>query len=257
MINSQGQTLDLKKGINVSYNNVEPATVNAAMERLTRLGVKQTSDGVTTTLSIESDIASPKHYLKPEGSYRLNISSQAIEIVGVDSAGVFNGLQSLASLLMPNSTTVAQVSIDDEPHYPFRGLLVDVARNFHSKAFILRLLDQMAAYKLNKLHLHLGDDEGWRLEIPSLPELTQVSSQRCLDLEDKVCLQPQLGGGVEHNNNVKHYYSVADYQEILQAASARHIQVIPSLDMPGHARAAVKAMLARTCLLYTSPSPRD
>ena len=100
--------------------------------------------------------------------------------------------------------------------------------------------------QLNKLHLHLGDDEGWRLEIPSLPELTQVSSQRCLDLEDKVCLQPQLGGGVEHNNNVKHYYSVADYQEILQAASARHIQVIPSLDMPGHARAAVKAMLART-----------
>ena len=75
VINSQGQTLDLKKGINVSYNNVEPATVNAAMERLTRLGVKQTSDGVTTTLSIESDIASPKHYLKPEGSYRLNILS--------------------------------------------------------------------------------------------------------------------------------------------------------------------------------------
>ena len=240
IVDSHFQTLDLGQGISVSYNKLAPAKVDAALKRLARLGVKQTPSGISTTLSVVADST------KLLGSYQLNVSKQAIAIIGVDSAGVFNGLQSLASLMMPNSLQVAQVRIDDEPHYQFRGLLVDVARNFHSKAFILRLLDQMAAYKLNKLHLHLGDDEGWRLEIPSLPELTQVSANRCFDLNDQLCLQPQLGAGIEQKSSVNGYYSVADYQEILKAASARHIQVIPSLDMPGHSRAAIKAMAART-----------
>jgi hexosaminidase len=240
IVDSHFQTLDLGQGINISYNKLVPSTVEAALNRLARLGVKQTSSGISTTLSVVADSA------KLIGSYRLNVSKQSIEVIGVDSAGVFNGLQSLASLMMPNNLNVAQVRIDDEPHYQFRGLLVDVARNFHSKAFILRLLEQMAAYKLNKLHLHLGDDEGWRLEIPSLPELTQVSAKRCFDLKEQTCLQPQLGAGVEQESSVNGYYSVAVYQEILQAASARHIQVIPSLDMPGHSRAAIKAMTVRT-----------
>ncbi|NRA84546.1 MAG: family 20 glycosylhydrolase, partial [Gammaproteobacteria bacterium] len=106
-------------------------------------------------------------------------------------------------------------------------------------------LDQMAAYKLNKLHLHLADDEGWRLEIPWLPELTDVGSKRCLDFSERTCLLPQLGAGVDTDSAVNGYYSVSDYQEILRAASARHIQVIPSLDMPGHSRSSVKAMTAR------------
>jgi hexosaminidase len=125
-------------------------------------------------------------------------------------------------------------------------LLIDVARNFHDKDFILSMLEQMSAYKLNKLHLHLGDDEGWRLEIPSLPELTEIGASRCFDLKDEQCLVSQLGAGVDKTTEVNGYYSVADYQEILKAASARHIQVIPSLDMPGHSRAAIKAMAART-----------
>lgn len=232
--------IDLSQGLKIAFNNVEPGLVSAAIKRLQRLGINQHVDGFKTLLRIEENAN------KLVGSYQLNINNQGIEIIGVDNTGVFNGLQSLAGLLMPNSQTVAQVRIDDEPHYQFRGLLVDVARNFHSKAFILRLLEQMSAYKLNKLHLHLGDDEGWRLEIPSLPELTQVSAQRCLDLEDALCLQPQLGAGVSPENAVNGYYSVADYQEILKAATARHIQVIPSLDMPGHSRAAIKAMAARS-----------
>jgi len=137
------------------------------------------------------------------------------------------------------------LAVVDEPHYAFRGMLVDVARNFHSKVFILKLLDQMAAYKLNKLHLHLGDDEGWRLEIPSLPELTDIGANRCFDLNETTCLIPQLGAGIDKNSSVNGYYTVSDYQEILQAASARHIQVIPSLDMPGHSRSSMKAMTAR------------
>ena len=239
-LDNEGKTLSLAAGINVSYNNVEPSLVKAALERLARLGIKQSKVGIDVKLAVA---AQPD---KLSGSYQLLVNTQGIKITGVDNAGVFNGLQSVAALLMPGSNEISQLSIDDEPHYQFRGLLVDVARNFHSKAFILRLLDQMAAYKLNKLHLHLGDDEGWRLEIPSLPELTEIGANRCFDLEDENCLQPQLGAGINSNNSVNGFYSVADYQEILKAATARHIQVIPSLDMPGHSRAAVKAMAART-----------
>ncbi|MCP4321889.1 MAG: family 20 glycosylhydrolase [Alteromonadales bacterium] len=229
----------IPQGILVDYGNVKPASVNAALSRLTRLGIKQNKAGLPVYLSI---IENEKRLI---GSYQLSITDTAITLVGVDENGVFNGLQSLASLATVGSTRLPKLIVNDEPHYTFRGMLVDVARNFHSKDFILTLLDQMAAYKLNKLHLHLGDDEGWRLEIPSLPELTDIGSKRCFDPSEEHCLISQLGSGVDGTSSVSGYYSVSEYSEILRAATARHIQVIPSLDMPGHSRAAMKAMLAR------------
>lgn len=123
--------------------------------------------------------------------------------------------------------------------------MVDVARNFHSKEAILSTIDQMAAYKLNKLHLHLSDDEGWRLEIPGLPELTDIGSQRCFDLDEKSCLLPQLGSGSTTDNFGSGHFSRADYVEILKYAKARSVEVIPEIDMPAHARAAVVSMEAR------------
>jgi hexosaminidase len=230
---------DISKGFAISLGNVEATEVDAALSRLTTLGVKQNVAGLPLRLSIA------KNDKKLIGSYRLNITAEEITIIGVDGNGVFNGLQSLASLITVGEARVPMLVVEDEPHYAFRGMLVDVARNFHSKAFILKLLDQMAAYKLNKLHLHLGDDEGWRLEIPSLPELTDIGSKRCFDVTETTCLMPQLGAGVDASSSVNGYYSVSDYQEILQAATARHIQVIPSLDMPGHSRSSMKAMTAR------------
>ncbi|MCW8833289.1 MAG: carbohydate-binding domain-containing protein [Colwellia sp.] len=233
------EVADISQGIKVNLTNVAQFKVNAALDRLARLGLKQNEFGLPVQLAVVLDAS------KAIGSYQLSISKQEISITGVDATGVFNGLQSLASLYTVGSTSLPLLHIEDEPHYAFRGMLVDVARNFHSKAFILSLLDQMAAYKLNKLHLHLGDDEGWRLEIPSLPELTEISSKRCFDTQEQTCLIPQLGAGVDTSSSVNGYYSVSDYAEILQAATARHIQVIPSLDMPGHSRAAMKAMTAR------------
>jgi len=232
--------LDLSSGINVNYGNVKEDDVAVAVKRLVSLGINNSVQGEKVSLSITED----KN--KMIGSYQLTITDTGIEVDGVDAAGVFNGLQSLSSLVTLGSTKVPLLVAIDEPHYEFRGLLIDVARNFHDKAFILSMLEQMSAYKLNKLHLHLGDDEGWRLEIPSLPELTDISAARCFDLKDEQCLVAQLGAGVDKTSEVNGYYSVADYQEILKAASARHIQVIPSLDMPGHSRAAIKAMAART-----------
>jgi hexosaminidase len=230
---------DISKGIAISLGNVKHNDVDASIARLDSLGVKQNPDGLPLHLSIVSNKD------KVIGSYSLTITDKNIAIVGVDGNGVFNGLQSLASLVTVGESRIPMIAVADEPHFAFRGMLVDVARNFHSKEFILKLLDQMAAYKLNKLHLHLGDDEGWRLEIPSLPELTDIGAKRCFDVTEENCLISQLGAGVDENSSVSGYYSVSDYHEILQAATARHIQVIPSLDMPGHSRASIKAMTAR------------
>ncbi|HBY86079.1 MAG TPA: beta-N-acetylhexosaminidase [Colwellia sp.] len=230
---------DISQGIAISLGNVHHNDVDAAISRLDNLGVKQNSEGLPLHLSIVSNKD------KVIGSYRLTVTDKEITIVGVDGNGVFNGLQSLASLVTVGEPRIPIIEVVDEPHFAFRGMLVDVARNFHSKEFILKLLDQMAAYKLNKLHLHLGDDEGWRLEIPSLPELTDIGAKRCFDVTEENCLISQLGAGVDENSSVSGYYSVSDYHEILQAATARHIQVIPSLDMPGHSRASIKAMTAR------------
>ncbi len=231
--------VDLSKGVHFNLGNVNKEDVTVAIERLTLLGVTQKAKGLLIALRINADKS------KKIGSYELNVTPNGITVEGVDASGVFNGLQSLASLISLDKTTIPAMQIIDEPHYAFRGMLIDVARNFHSKAFILTLLDQMAAYKLNKLHLHLGDDEGWRLEIPSLPELTEVGSKRCFDTSEENCLISQLGAGNNVKAPVNGYYSVSDYAEILQAATARHIQVIPSLDMPGHSRAAIKAMTVR------------
>ena len=230
---------DISQGVAISLGNVKHHDVDAAISRLETLGIKQNSVGLPLYLSIVTNND------KVIGSYHLTVTDKEITIVGVDGNGVFNGLQSLASLVTVGESRIPMIVVDDEPHFAFRGMLVDVARNFHSKEFILKLLDQMAAYKLNKLHLHLGDDEGWRLEIPSLPELTNIGAKRCFDVTEENCLISQLGAGVDENSSVSGYYSVSEYHEILQAASARHIQVIPSLDMPGHSRASIKAMTAR------------
>jgi hexosaminidase len=125
--------------------------------------------------------------------------------------------------------------------------MLDVARNFQPKPLVLRTLDLMARYKLNVLHFHLTDDEGWRVEIPSLPELTSVGARRGHTLDSSRFLAPAYGSGPEVDQPWgSGFFSRADFIEILRYAAARHIEVIPELEIPGHARAAVKAMEART-----------
>lgn len=183
-----------------------------------------------------------------EESYSLTISGNNISIKGSDNAGSFYGIQSLLGLLPAGHLTQVELPplhIDDSPRYHWRGMHYDVGRNFHGKAVTLRLIEQMARHKLNKLHLHLTDDEGWRLQIPGLPELTDVGGTRCFDLSEQSCLLTQLGTGPSKEGSGNGYYTTADFVDILKFAHARHIEVIPEIDMPGHARAAIKAMEAR------------
>ncbi|WP_428657858.1 family 20 glycosylhydrolase [Runella sp.] len=190
--------------------------------------------------------------LSKEG-YRLTVNEKGIEIAAADRPGAFYGVQSLLALLPPSSwgktqtsLSVPGVEVSDLPRFGHRAIMLDIARNFHSKKQLLKLLDLMAFYKLNVLHLHFSDDEGWRLEIPSLPELTQVGAVRGHSNVPLKNLAPAYGSGPDINGAAgTGYYSRLEFVDILRYANARHIKVIPEIEAPGHARAAIKAMEAR------------
>jgi hexosaminidase len=229
-------------------SNVRPG-LEPALQQLLKAGVGGLTRG--PELRIEGG-----HGLPAQG-YQLTVGSGRILIVAAGSAAAAHALRSLAQQVAYEGGRLRPLAIQDSPRLDFRGLHVDVARNFHSKAELLKLVEQMAVYKLNKLHLHLGDDEGWRLEIKTLPELAQVGGFRCHDPSETRCLLPQLGAGPSRDTPVNGYLSQADYSEILAAAKARHIEVIPSFDMPGHSRAAIRSMEARYRRLIAAGRPRE
>ncbi|CAG5118366.1 unnamed protein product, partial [Candidula unifasciata] len=175
---------------------------------------------------------------------KVESSTNTITIRASQPAGAFYAVQTLLSLA-ENNGSIPESHVIDAPRYAYRGILIDVARNFQSKEKIYRYLDVMAMYKLNKLHFHLTDDEGWRLAIPGLEELTELGATRCHDPSRTHCLLPFLGSGPLPGPPGTGYYSVEDYRDILRYATARHIEVIPEIDMPGHSHAAIKAMEAR------------
>ncbi|GAB4017868.1 family 20 glycosylhydrolase [Spirosoma koreense] len=189
-------------------------------------------------------------------AYQLSIDGKGITITGSDAAGVFYGIQSLLALMpvgaytKPTATvTLPYVQIDDAPRFGFRGLHFDVSRNFQTKETILRLLDLLAFYKVNQFLFYTTEDEGWRLEIDGLPELTKVGAQReHTSGKETSVLHPAYGSGPKAYDEGKYgsgYYTKADFIEILKYAKERHIRVIPELNFPGHARAAIKSMEAR------------
>lgn len=192
-----------------------------------------------------------------EESYRLEIKSdKSIVITGNDPAGVFYGMQSLMALLPAGTFYGQQVEaalpvlvIEDAPRFGFRSLHIDVARSFQTKETILKMLDLMAFYKLNHFMFVLTEDEAWRLEIDALPELTEVASRRGHTTKESVdMLHPSYGSGPFPDNPESYgsgYYSREDYKEILRYANQRHITVIPTVNLPGHSRAAIRAMEAR------------
>lgn len=249
-----GQDVNLSKGVKLNLSALSQEAQDAVKARFTQLGVKEGS------YPIRSEIASDSFTDDDAvaGAYQLRIGEKEAVVTGYDEAGAFYGLQSILSLLPTTGPLkIAALEAKDAPRFDYRGIQLDVGRNFHSKAAVLRLLDQMAAYKLNKFHFHLSDDEGWRIEIPGLPELTEVGSKRCHDLSEKSCLLPQLGSGPQSNNNGSGYFMRADYIEILKYAKARQIEVIPEIDMPAHARAAVMAMEARYDRLMKEGKERE
>lgn len=186
--------------------------------------------------------------------YELDVESEVITLKASQNQGVFYGMQSLMAM-MPiyafedkvSDIEVPQVSIQDEPRFGYRGLFLDVARNFQSKEAVLKLLDLMSFYKLNVFHFNLANDEGWRIEIPGLPELTEIGSKRGHSKEEKEFLWPYYGSGPDKDDSPQGtgFYTVSDFQDILRYAKERHIEVIPEIGVPAHSRAAIIAMRYR------------
>jgi len=172
--------------------------------------------------------------------YRMKITPSTITIEASDEAGVFYAKQTLKQW----GEVVPCGSVTDYPDLHHRGIMLDVVRNYYPVDSIYRVLDIMAYHKLNVLHFHLTDDEAWRLEIPGLPQLTDIGSKRGYTTDESECLLPMYCGGWDPNapTTANGYITREKYIELLKYAGDRHIRVIPEIDMPGHMRAAKKAM---------------
>ncbi|MFE7550647.1 beta-N-acetylhexosaminidase [Streptomyces gardneri] len=184
--------------------------------------------------------------LAPE-AYRLDVvADQGVEITGGGPAGVFWGAQTLRQLLGPDAfrrapmrqgavAGVTAQTIEDAPRFAWRGLLLDVARHFLPKDDVLRYLDLLAAHKLNVFHFHLTDDQGWRIEIKRHPRLTEVGAWRSRSKWGHRA--SPLWDDTPHGG----FYTQDDIREIVAYAAERHITVVPEIDLPGHAQAAIAA----------------
>lgn len=185
-----------------------------------------------------------------EGSYTLQIDDSGIRITGADAAGTFYGVQSLLALLYnqpdANNLVLPQLNVEDKPRFGFRSMHLDVSRNFQSKETVLRFLDILSHYKINNFLFYISEDEAWRLEIPGLPELTEISSKRQHPNPwGTPVVHPAYGSGPfpdRPDNHGTGYYTVQDFVEILRYAHQRHINVVPAVNFPGHSRASIMAM---------------
>ncbi len=230
-----GATTDLNVGLRILPGRIDIDDLRSALDALPYPQVA--AGGIPVTFAITRGL--------PAEGYRLTIGGNAVRIDAVDVAGARHALRSLTQQAAFERGMLRPLTIEDAPRYPYRGLHIDLARNFHGRGQVLKLIEQMATYKLNRLHLHLGEDEGWRMEVRALPELTEVGAYRCFDASETTCLQPQLGGDPDRGAATNGFLTQSDYLDILHAAKARGIEVIPSFDMPGHSRAAIRSMEAR------------
>lgn len=170
---------------------------------------------------------------EPE-SYRLTVAPRRITIEGTDAAGIFYGLQSLVQLIEQNPERIPSLTVEDAPRFPYRGMMLDVSRHFRDKNFVKRQLDLMARYKLNRFHWHLTDGAGWRIEIKSHPELTEIAAWR--PYEDWAGWN--FGGKryCHRDDSLARggFYTQDEIREVVEYARLRHITVIPEIEMPGH-----------------------
>ena len=174
-------------------------------------------------------------------AYKLQIDASGIKIYSSGDAGFLYGMKTLKQMLVNSEgTTLPCVVIEDEPRFSYRGMMLDVARYFYPVEVIKSFIDQMADYKLNSFHWHLTEDYGWRIEIKKYPDLTQKGAWRRSTQYSKY---PPLQDMVPHWG----YYSQEEIRDIVQYASSRNIVVVPEIEMPGHAMAALSVFPHLSC----------
>ncbi|MFF5075921.1 beta-N-acetylhexosaminidase [Actinoplanes sp. NPDC000266] len=214
----------------------ELSGVLAWLRQALRLPLRETKAG-TIALGLDDDLATEE--------FRMDVTTDRATIIGGGSAGVFYGCQALLQLLPPTIYrrapfdrkvwTIPAARVHDKPRFAWRGAMLDVVRHFMPKHDVMRFIDLMAMHRLNTLHWHLTDDQGWRLEITRYPRLTEVGAWR---------RESQVGAGKDAPGDGRPhggFYTQEDVREIVAYAAERFITVVPEVESPGHVRAAVAA----------------
>ena len=229
-------TFNLGAGANISSNYKQ--FFKNEIDYLSQfLSLNKTQDNKNKGIEIIRDISLPAE------NYELNISKKGIKIIAGTKQGAFYAMQTLLQLLpeniykknKPYSVALPYVQIKDYPHFEWRGLLLDCSRHFMDNDFILRYIDLLAYHKMNTLHWHITEDQGWRIEIKKYPKLTEVGAWR-EDINDEA--EGNLYGG---------YYTQNEIKVIVAYAKSRHITVVPEIEMPGHSQAALAAYPEFSC----------
>ncbi len=211
------------------------------------LGFKlETNVGLDSGSSILLELLNDEDSEIQSEEYILNVDKRGVQISANTSAGLFNGLQTLAQLMpaeIENQNKVSKsewqipaVEIIDYPRFPWRGLMLDVSRHFFTKNEVLAYIDQMVKYKFNVLHLHLSDDQGWRVEIKAYPLLTEVGAWRVPRQGTWWTFDPPAKGEKATQGG---FYTHEDIREMVQYAAVRQVTILPEIDIPGHSLALI------------------
>ena len=204
-----------------------------AVRRLTSAAAAGVDTG-TNTFHLRIDTAAVAH----DEGYALTVTRERVQLVARTPEGLFRGIQTIRQLFpvvvehraaLVRRLRLPAVQIQDAPRYTWRGSMLDVSRHFLPLEAVKQHIDAMVLYKLNRLHLHLSDDQGWRIEIRKYPRLARVGGRS------------QVGGGPGG------YYTQAQFRELVQYAAERYVMIIPEIDMPGHTNAALSAVPALNC----------
>lgn len=252
---------------NKEFKLKEGMVISVSEDALLQAGsyLQNLLDRLQTQLVVGDDDADIDLVLDPDmklndGGYNLTITSDKVDLRAKDYSGIVSGIATICQMLpseflsleVAREFTIPAGEIEDAPRFQWRGLMLDSSRHFWSKEEVKHVLDLMAYYKLNKLHWHLTDDQGWRVEIKQYPLLTEKGAWRTFNKHDKGCLEL-----AKKNDNVDYlipeeklrvvgndtlyggFYSQEDIKDIVSYASQRGIDVVPEIDMPGHFLAAI------------------
>ncbi|QJB38045.1 family 20 glycosylhydrolase [Chitinophaga oryzae] len=241
----------------------EVAQLQALVKQGTGTTLKTATAASGNAIVLKQDMT-----LSGDEDYTLAVTPQQLQIGAKSPTGFFRAIATLRQL-MPStiegrttgnlrSVTIPAMQLKDNPVYSWRGMHLDVSRHFFSVGYLKKFIDLLALYKMNKLHLHLTDDQGWRIEIRKYPLLTTVGAWRELNNQDSVCMQkakenPDMEIDQEHiihkdgKTLYGGFYTQAQMKDIIAYAAARHVEIIPEIDMPGHMMAAIRAYPFLTC----------
>ncbi len=238
-----GGELPLKSKYSITIDeslNLDSNLIVSLLDEVTEIDIKKNDSINDIYVDYEDDLN--------EESYILNINQDKILISASDRAGALYAIQSLKQIFLVSkleNTPIKNLMVNDSPRFSYRGMLLDISRNFYGPEKIKQIIDYLSFFKINHLDFRITDDEGWRLEIPGLEELTEVGSKRAYTKDEFENLIPMYGSGPDTDSSGSGYLSRVEFIDILKYANQRNITIIPQISFPSHARSAIISMNAR------------